>query len=83
VEVTLVACRLFTGRTHQIRVHMRSIGHPVVGDHRYGGYRQSLESPRLFLHAATLGFDHPITAAPMRFDSPLPPDLAAVLDRLT
>src|SRR5262249_28065960 len=81
VEVTLVGCRLFTGRTHQIRVHMRSIGHPIVGDHRYGGYRQSLETPRLFLHAATLGFRHPSTGEPMRFESPLPDDLAGVLDR--
>jgi 23S rRNA pseudouridine1911/1915/1917 synthase len=82
VEVTLVTCRLFTGRTHQIRVHMRSIGHPIVGDHRYDGYRQSLVTPRLFLHAATLGFEHPVTGAWLRFESPLPADLATVLDRL-
>jgi 23S rRNA pseudouridine1911/1915/1917 synthase len=82
VEVTLVTCRLFTGRTHQIRVHMRSIGHPIVGDHRYGGFRQSLETPRLFLHAATLGFEHPVTGEWLRFESPLPDDLQAVLDRL-
>jgi 23S rRNA pseudouridine1911/1915/1917 synthase len=82
VDVSLVGCRLFTGRTHQIRVHMRSIGHPVVGDHRYDGYRQSLTPPRLFLHAATLGFRHPTTDEPMRFESPLPADLRSVLDRL-
>jgi 23S rRNA pseudouridine1911/1915/1917 synthase len=82
VDVTLVTCRLFTGRTHQIRVHMRSIGHPIVGDHRYGGYRQSLETPRLFLHAATLGFEHPVTGDWLRFESTLPSDLTGVLDRL-
>jgi 23S rRNA pseudouridine1911/1915/1917 synthase len=82
VDVTLVTCRLFTGRTHQIRVHMRSIGHPIVGDHRYDGYRQSFETPRLFLHAATLGFEHPVTGEWLQFESPLPDDLAAVLARL-
>jgi 23S rRNA pseudouridine1911/1915/1917 synthase len=62
---------------------MRSIGHPVVGDHRYGGYRQSLETPRFFLHAATLGFEHPTTGELLRFEAPLPPDLTGVLDRLS
>ncbi|MBI2703776.1 MAG: RluA family pseudouridine synthase [Actinobacteria bacterium] len=82
-EVALVSCRLFTGRTHQIRVHMRSIGHPVVGDARYAGYRQSLPMRRPFLHAATLGFDHPSTGQRLVFESPLPADLASVLARLS
>jgi len=82
VETALLECRLETGRTHQIRVHLAAIGHPVVGDHRYGGARQSLSVPRFFLHAAHLGFDHPRRGEPLRFDSPLPADLAAVLGRL-
>jgi 23S rRNA pseudouridine1911/1915/1917 synthase len=82
VEVTELACRLETGRTHQIRVHLRSIGHPVVGDARYGGDRQSLPVARPFLHAGRLGLDHPVTGEPLTFTSPLPGDLAAVLARL-
>lgn len=82
VEATLLSCTLFTGRTHQIRVHMRSIGHPVVGDARYGGRRQSLSAPRFFLHATTLGFDHPVSGDRLRFESDLPPDLSRVLDSL-
>jgi 23S rRNA pseudouridine1911/1915/1917 synthase len=82
VVVSLVSCRLHTGRTHQIRVHMRSIGHAVVGDGRYGGVRASLPAPRVFLHAAALGFDHPTTGARLRFASPLPDDLRGVLDQL-
>ena len=64
---TELACRLETGRTHQIRVHLSSIGHPVVGDDRYGGLRPSIELARPFLHAATLGFVHPTTGS---LDSP-------------
>jgi 23S rRNA pseudouridine1911/1915/1917 synthase len=79
VPVTELRCRLETGRTHQIRVHMASIGHPVVGDSRYGGRRQSLPSPRPWLHAEHLALEHPVTSQPLAFDSPLPPDLAAVL----
>jgi 23S rRNA pseudouridine1911/1915/1917 synthase len=82
VEVTELACKLETGRTHQIRVHLRSIGHPVVGDARYGGDRQSLPVARPFLHAGRLGLDHPVTGEPLTFTSPLPGDLAAVLARL-
>jgi 23S rRNA pseudouridine1911/1915/1917 synthase len=82
VEVTELACKLETGRTHQIRVHLRSIGHPVVGDARYGGDRQSLPVGRPFLHAGRLGLDHPVTGEPLTFTSPLPGDLAAVLARL-
>jgi 23S rRNA pseudouridine1911/1915/1917 synthase len=83
VVVTELACTLETGRTHQIRVHLRSIGHPVVGDARYGGARQSLPMGRPFLHAEVLELAHPVTGAPLSFRSPLPADLAAVLDRLS
>lgn len=81
VEVSLLGCRLETGRTHQIRVHLSAIGHAVVGDDRYGGVRQSLPCPRPFLHAAELGFEHP-DGGPVRFESALPADLVAVRDRL-
>lgn len=79
--VARLTCRLETGRTHQIRVHLRAIGHPVVGDHRYGGARSALVVGRPFLHATHLGFTHPATGAPLAFESPLPPDLVAVLAR--
>jgi 23S rRNA pseudouridine1911/1915/1917 synthase len=79
VAVTELRCKLETGRTHQIRVHMASIGHPVVGDTRYGGRRASLPSPRPWLHAEHLALEHPVTGEPLAFDSPLPADLAAVL----
>jgi 23S rRNA pseudouridine1911/1915/1917 synthase len=78
-DATLVRLTLETGRTHQIRVHLASIGLPLVGDPVYGNGRGS---PRVFLHATRLGFDHPITAAPIVVSSPLPADLAGVLDRL-
>lgn len=81
-EVTELACTLETGRTHQIRVHLRSIGHAVVGDARYGGARQSLPLDRPFLHAEVLELAHPVSATPLRFESPLPADLRAVLDAL-
>jgi 23S rRNA pseudouridine1911/1915/1917 synthase len=82
VEVTELACTLETGRTHQIRVHLRSIGHPVVGDARYGGERQSLPMDRPFLHAEVLELEHPVTGEPLSFRSALPGDLVAVLERL-
>jgi 23S rRNA pseudouridine1911/1915/1917 synthase len=82
VEVALLTCRLETGRTHQIRVHLSSIGHPVVGDGTYGGERQSFPVPRPFLHARELTFVHPGTGDEVTFTSPLPEDLAAVLDGL-
>lgn len=78
-EMTLVACRLETGRTHQIRVHFAALGHPVVGDDRYGGVRANLVLERPFLHAARLGFDHPGTGEHLRFESPLPAELEALL----
>ena len=79
VEVSELRCRLETGRTHQIRVHLASIGHRVVGDVRYGGERQSLPMARPFLHAERLALDHPITGEPIDESSPLPDDLRAVL----
>jgi 23S rRNA pseudouridine1911/1915/1917 synthase len=82
VAVSRLECRLETGRTHQIRVHLAAIGHPVVGDARYGGARQSLPLDRPFLHAAELAFDHPGTGERVRYEAPLPPDLAAVLAEL-
>ena len=83
VEVTELMCRLETGRTHQIRVHLASIGHRVVGDARYGGERQSLPLPRPFLHAESLALGHPVTGAGLAFTSPLPADLAEVLRAAT
>ena len=76
---TLLECRIRTGRTHQIRVHLASIGHPVVGDPVYGSAEPELG--RQFLHAARLGFRHPRTGEPVVFESPLPPALRAYLER--
>jgi 23S rRNA pseudouridine1911/1915/1917 synthase len=87
----LVACRLETGRTHQIRVHMAHIGHPLLGDPVYAtGFKTKIgllpaqaaaavtALNRQALHAATLGFEHPVTGAPLLFESALPDDLAAL-----
>jgi len=74
----LVRCTLETGRTHQIRVHMASIGHPLVGDALYGG-APAAGMERQALHAFRLAFVHPVTKQPMAFDSPLPADLAQAL----
>ena len=95
--VTLVACQLETGRTHQIRVHMKHIGHTLFNDERYGGnailkgttftkYKQFVENcfkvlPRQALHAKTLGFMHPISNEFMRFDSEIPHDLVECIDK--
>ncbi len=78
-DCTLVRCRLETGRTHQIRVHMASVGHPVVGDDLYGAHRSALDAPRMFLHACVLGFTHPSSGEQQRFESGLPDDLAGWL----
>jgi 23S rRNA pseudouridine1911/1915/1917 synthase len=76
---SLLEVRLETGRTHQIRVHLASIGHPVLGDGRYGGAsRYGLG--RQFLHSARLEFEHPFTHEHLEFTSELPMDLAAALD---
>ncbi len=81
--LTLVECELETGRTHQIRVHLTAIGHPIVGDPTYGGARKSVAIARPFLHAQTLGFLHPRTAEPMSFTSELPEDLTSLLATLS
>jgi 23S rRNA pseudouridine1911/1915/1917 synthase len=81
-KVTLLRCRLETGRTHQIRVHLEGAGHPVVGDATYGGARSQLVLGRPFLHAAHLAFRHPADGRLVEFDSPLPADLRHVLDQL-
>ena len=75
---TLVACRLETGRTHQIRIHMAEVGTPVLGDARYGR-PWSPAPPRMALHATLLGLTHPRTGAALSFESPMPPDLATWL----
>jgi 23S rRNA pseudouridine1911/1915/1917 synthase len=83
-DAALLGCRLETGRTHQIRVHLAAVGHPVVGDVLYGGRRrvagQDLDRP--FLHAARLGFPHPDGSGPVAFEEPLPPELAGALAEL-
>lgn len=95
--VTLIECRLETGRTHQIRVHMKDIGHPLFGDDTYGGdrivkgtsftkYKQFIDNcfdlcPRQALHARELGFIHPATRKPMHFEAGLPDDFRAVLEK--
>ena len=95
--VTLVECILETGRTHQIRAHMRHIGHPLFADERYGGteilrgnrtgsYRQFIENcfktcPRQALHAKTLGFVHPSTGRQMDFTSTLPDDMERLIGK--
>jgi 23S rRNA pseudouridine1911/1915/1917 synthase len=73
---------LETGRTHQIRVHLAAIRHPVVGDATYGGVRESLRLGRPFLHAATLAFEHPTRGETVSFASALPTELEVVLERL-
>lgn len=83
VATSELACTLGSGRTHQIRVHLSSIGHPVVGDARYGGARQALEMARPALHAEHLALAHPITTEPLELDSPLPPDLTTFLATLS
>lgn len=95
--VTVVQCILETGRTHQIRVHMSHIGHPLFGDERYGGttinkgtiyakYRQFIQNcfkicPRQALHAAVLGFEHPSSGRHVHFETPMPADMAALIEK--
>lgn len=95
--VTLVSCRLETGRTHQIRAHMKYIGHPLFNDARYGGdrilkgttftkYKQFVENafrllPRQALHARTLGFRHPVSGQQMHFEAPVPEDMQACIEK--
>ena len=81
---TLVACRLETGRTHQIRIHLAEAGHPIVGEEVYvrshAGPR--IQAPRPMLHAAELGFEHPTLGRPMRFHMDPPEDFQRLLERL-
>jgi 23S rRNA pseudouridine1911/1915/1917 synthase len=79
-STSLLRIELETGRTHQIRVHLAAIGHPVVGDRQYSG-RQAYGLTRQFLHAAGLAFPHPVTGEEVDVSSPLPDDLAAALER--
>ncbi len=79
-DTSLLRLRLDTGRTHQIRVHLQAIGHPVCGDPEYGGAGM-LGLHRQFLHATRLAFAHPLTGDPVEVLSPLPEDLAAALAR--
>jgi len=88
-EATLVECRLETGRTHQVRVHMTHIGHPLVGDPAYGRTRRvvgevarQLGFVRQALHAAHLGFIHPVTGQQIGCDSAIPPDMRELIDEL-
>ncbi|MCL4156051.1 UNVERIFIED_CONTAM: hypothetical protein GTU68_061647 [Idotea baltica] len=80
--VTLVSCKLETGRTHQIRVHMKYIGHTLFNDERYGGEKVLKGMlPRQALHAKTLGFVHPVSGKQMRFDSELPEDMQLCIEK--
>ncbi|HQP34040.1 MAG TPA: RluA family pseudouridine synthase [Polyangiaceae bacterium] len=81
---TLVRCTLETGRTHQIRIHLGEAGHPLVGEHVYirDFHGRLLPAPRLMLHAAVLGFDHPGHGGPVRFEEPMPDDMREVLASL-
>jgi 23S rRNA pseudouridine1911/1915/1917 synthase len=86
--LSLLQVAIATGRTHQIRVHLSAIGHPIVGDPTYGGVHRRVADDvravqrlgRPFLHAARLVFTHPIEGRRMEFSSPLPEDLQSVLD---
>jgi 23S rRNA pseudouridine1911/1915/1917 synthase len=81
---SLVECRLETGRTHQIRIHLGELGHPLLGERAYvrdyGG--ELLPAPRLMLHAAELGLRHPRSGKPMHWETPMPPDMQELLARL-
>lgn len=79
---TLVACTLRTGRTHQIRVHMTHIGHPLVGDPKYGAYRSPFAIAGQALHSASLRFTHPVSGEVMAFEAPLPDDMQKILTHL-
>ncbi len=80
---SLVRCKLETGRTHQIRIQLSEAGHPLLGDRRYARRRiETPVAPRVMLHAATLGFEHPSTCEPLHFEQPLPADMSATLESL-
>jgi RluA family pseudouridine synthase len=81
-DATLLELELETGRTHQIRVHMAHLGHPVLGDRQYGSAGRADTMKRQALHAARLSFVHPRSGEKLSFEAPLPPDLAELRDRL-
>ena len=84
-EATLLEVAIETGRTHQIRVHMAHIGHPIVGDTVYGRARRSrlpVEPPRQMLHAARLAFHHPVSGKRLSFEAPMFDDMRQLLERL-
>jgi len=81
-DYSLVTCRLETGRTHQIRIHLAEQGHPVCGDPVYGQRGDASGAPRLALHAAELGFAQPVTGVRMHWTIPLPGDLAQFLEQI-
>ena len=85
-EFSLLEAQLLTGRTHQIRVHLAHLGHPILGDDKYGDFElnrrvRKLGLKRMFLHAASLSFAHPLTGAPMSLEAPLPGELARFRER--
>ncbi len=81
-DYTYIECELETGRTHQIRVHMASIGHPILGDAVYGPMKCPFKLEGQTLHAKILGFEHPVTGEYMEFDAPLPEYFVSLLERL-
>jgi 23S rRNA pseudouridine1911/1915/1917 synthase len=81
-KFSLVRLRPVTGRTHQLRVHLAALGHPVVGDPRYGGKKRKSLCPRLFLHAERIAFNHPASGENVEYSAPLPSDLSGFLKKL-
>jgi len=83
IVASLVRCQLETGRTHQIRVHLAAVGHPVLGDATYGGVRSTVPFGRPALHAVRLSFAHPRSGEQLEFEAPLPPDIESLIARLS
>jgi 23S rRNA pseudouridine1911/1915/1917 synthase len=83
MAASLVRCELETGRTHQIRVHLAAVGHPVLGDATYGGVRAAVSFGRPALHAVRLSFAHPRSGDEMSFEAPVPDDFASLLGRFS
>ena len=84
-KAVLMRCKIHTGRTHQIRVHLTHLGHPILGDNTYGRFAEELSdwpAPRVMLHAAYLNIAHPVTGEPMNFEAPLPKDFLTLADWL-
>lgn len=83
IVASLVRCQLETGRTHQIRVHLAAVGHPVLGDATYGGVRSTVPFGRPALHAVRLSFAHPRSGGQLEFEAPLPADIESLIARLS